>query len=379
MKVLHLLTSGHTGGIESLCRDIGQYGKMTHVFCFLTAGGVVCEDMQNKGMNVVNLEKNGGKFSIKKIYKLRKIALECDAVVVHHEDPFLRLDYIIIKGLTHKYAVSMVHSCYSDESSLQYNKLKRFIYRRIIQRSLDVSDAVWFVSHAGKISCDKLYKVDDSKSKVIYNGISPEFFRKASERVSERASEHSLKYGKPYNITYIGRLEHIKGVNLLIGAFAAVCLEYDVRLSIVGDGTERDKLEALVRNLNIEDKVTFYGQQVDIHPYLSDSSIFVYPSTWEEVFGISIIEAMAYGLPCIANNVGGIPEIIKDGENGFLTKEPTEEQIAFLIKKVIGMYERGEIESLSRNARDTAQRFSVVNTCRSIEGELDNTKCGEAL
>lgn len=184
----------------------------------------------------------------------------------------------------------------------------------------------------------------------------------------------TLKYGKPYNITYIGRLEHIKGVNLLIGAFAAVCLEHDVRLSIVGAGTERDKLEALVRSLNIEDKVTFYGQQVDIHPYLSDASIFVYPSTWEEVFGISIIEAMAYGLPCIANNVGGIPEIIKDGENGFLTKEPTEEQVAFLIKKVIGMYERGEIESLSRNARDTAQRFSVVNTCRSIEGELDNTR-----
>ena len=58
----------------------------------------------------------------------------------------------------------------------------------------------------------------------------------------------TLKYGKPYNITYIGRLEHIKGVNLLIGAFAAVCLEHDVRLSIVGAGTERDKLEALVRS-----------------------------------------------------------------------------------------------------------------------------------
>lgn len=374
MKVMHLLTSGNTGGIESLCRDIGQYGNMNHIFCFLTSGGVVCEDMQNKGMNVVNLEKLGNKLSLKKISRLRKIALECDAVVVHHLDPFLRLYYIIVKLLTNTYSVSMVHSCYADVSSMQYSSIKQFICRRIFQKSLGVSDAVWFVSYAGKISCNKLYKVEDSKSKVIYNGIAPEFFRKASERVSERASEYSSKYGKPYNITYIGRLEHIKGVNLLIGAFAAVCLEHDVRLSIVGDGTERDKLEALVRSLNIEDKVTFYGQQVDIHPYLSDASIFVYPSTCEEVFGISIIEAMAYGLPCIANNVGGIPEIIKDEENGFLTKEPTEEQIALLIKKVIGMYERGEIESLSRNARDTAQRFSVVNTCRSIEGELDNTK-----
>ena len=376
---MHLLTSGKIGGIESLCRDIGRYGKMNHIFCFLTAGGAVCEDMQNQGMDVVNLEKYGGKFSLKKISILRKKAMECNVIIVHHKDPFVRLYYIILKKLTKKYAVSMVHSSGVDELSMRYNRLKHLTYRMIVQKSLDISDAVWFVSHACKASCNESYKVEDSKSKVIYNGISPEFFRKASERVSERASEHSLKYGKPYNITYTGRLEHIKGVNLLIGAFAAVCLEYDVRLSIVGDGTERDKLEALVRSLNIEDKVTFYGQQVDIHPYLSDASIFVYPSTCEEVFGISIIEAMAYGLPCIANNVGGIPEIIIDGENGFLTKEPTEEQIAFLIKRVIGMYERGEIESLSRNARDTAQRFSVVNTCRSIEGELDNTKCGEEL
>ena len=363
MKVLHLLTSGHTGGIESLCRDIGQYGKMTHIFCFLTAGGVVCEEMQNKGMNVVNLEKLGGKFSIKKICKIRKIALKCDTVVIHHGDPFLRLYYIIIKRLTHKYAVSMVHSCYSDESSFNYNRLKRFIYRRIIQKSLDVSDAVWFVSHAGEISCNKMYKVDSSKTKVIYNGISPNFIR--------RASEKQFTNSKLYNITYIGRLEYIKGVNLLISAFAGVCHEYNMELSIVGAGRERDKLESLVRSLNIDDKVTFYGQQTDVHTFLSKASIFVYPSTCEEVFGISLIEAMAYGLPCIANNVGGIPEIINDGENGFLTKETTEEEIASLIKKVIGMYENGKIDIIRSNARETAKRFSILNTCRQIEEELN--------
>lgn len=363
MKVVHLLTSGQTGGIESLCRDIGQYGNMNHIFCFLTAGGVVCEDMQNKGMNVINLEKLGGKFSIKKIYKLRKIALECDAVVVHHGDPFIRLYYIILKLLTHKYAVSMVHSCYGDESQIYYKGLKYLVYRSVIQKSLDMSDAIWFVSKAGKNSCKLLYKIDESKCRVIYNGISPDFI--------EKAHENRIINSRPYNITYIGRLERIKGVHMLIKAFASLCQQNDVILSIVGEGTARDELEALVNSLDIGDKVTFYGQQVDVHPFLSKASIFVYPSTCEEVFGISLVEAMAYGLPCIANNVGGIPEIINDGENGFLTKEATEKEIASLIKKVIRMYENGKIDIIISNARETAGRFSILNTCRKIEEELN--------
>lgn len=362
MKVLHILTSGHTGGIESLCRDIGQYGKMTHFFCFLTAGGVVCEDMQNKGMNVINLEKFNRKFSIGKICKLRKVALECDAVVVHHGDPFIRLYYIILKLLTHKYSVSMVHSCYGDESQIYYKGLKYLVYRSVIQKSLDMSDAIWFVSKAGKNSCKLLYKIGESKCRVIYNGISPDFI--------EKAHENRIINSRPYNITYIGRLERIKGVHMLIKAFASLCQQNDVILSIVGEGTARDELEALVNSLDIGDKVTFYGQQVDVHPFLSKASLFVYPSTCEEVFGISLVEAMAYGLPCIANNVGGISEIIHDGDNGFLTSEPNEENIAMLINKVIGMYESGEIKHISYNAQKTADKFSIVNTCEQIESEL---------
>ena len=362
MKVLHILTSGHTGGIESLCRDIGQYGKLMHVFCFLTAGGVVCEDMQRKGMNVTNLEKYGSRLSVRKICAIHKIAKNCDVIIVHHGESYSRLCYIILKIITHKYAVSMNHSCYGDESQIHYKGLKLLVYRKIIQKSLDVSDAVWFVSHAGESSCKLLYKIDESKCRVIYNGISPDFI--------EKAHENRIINSRPYNITYIGRLERIKGVHMLIKAFASLCQQNDVILSIVGEGTARDELEALVNSLDIGDKVTFYGQQVDVHPFLSKASIFVYPSTCEEVFGISLVEAMAYGLPCIANNGGGLSEIIHVGDNGFLISEPNEENIAMLINKVIGMYESGEIKHISYNAQKTADKFSIVNTCEQIESEL---------
>jgi glycosyltransferase involved in cell wall biosynthesis len=104
--------------------------------------------------------------------------------------------------------------------------------------------------------------------------------------------------------------------------------------------------------------------------FLNKSDIFAYPSVCQEVFGISIVEAIAHGLPCVANNVGGIPEIIEDGKSGFLTTESTAKGIAEAIRRVIRLYEDGGIEDISRNAKARAQEFSVQRTCDLMEGEL---------
>lgn len=362
MKVLHLLTSGETGGIESLCRDIGRYGRFEHTFCFVTHGGAVCEQMKREGMKTLDLEKCGSRLSLRKLHIIRKTALDSDAVFVHHGDPFLKLYFMLVKKLTRKYAVTMVHSCYGDESQIEHQGMKLRIFHFIFQKCFQVSDAVWFVSNAGKESCEKAYQIEEKKSRVIYNGISPEFLKKASE--------NELNMKPPYRVTYIGRLSKEKGVPLLLKAFADLLEEYDAELSIVGDGIERQELAKLAGTLLIADKVTFCGQQTDIHKYLKDTSVFVYPSTCQEVFGISIIEAMAYGIPCIANDVGGIPEIIENNKNGFLTSKPTSEQILFSLKKVIRMFETNEIDRISQCAKETACRFSIEQTISLMESEL---------
>jgi glycosyltransferase involved in cell wall biosynthesis len=212
--------------------------------------------------------------------------------------------------------------------------------------------------------------VEQDKEKVIYNGISPEFLEKAdTNRIKSNADG-------TYRITYIGRLVKIKGVDLLIRAVAEIAGEKNVVLDVVGDGAERKALEELSEKLGTDENVHFHGQQADVGQFLKKSDIFVYPSVCQEVFGISIVEAMAYGLPCVANNVGGIPEIIEDGKNGFLTKEPTVKGIAEAIRRVAGLYENGGIEEISRCAKARAQEFSVRRTCDLMEGEL--TGCESA-
>lgn len=369
MKILHLLTSGESGGIESLCRDIGRYGKQEHAFCLVTKGGVICEQMRYEGRTVFNLEQEGGKFSIRKLKHLKAISKNYDVIIVHHGDPFLKLYYILLKKMTNIYGVTMVHSCYGDESQVHHRGLKKLIYESVFQKCFDVSDAIWFVSRAGLESCRKVYQVAEGKSRIIYNGIAPEFLKKASEnQVSAKVQ---------YQITYIGRLEKVKGIGLLIQAFADVVKDRDVVLSIVGDGTERTALETQIARLHLTERVQFHGQQLDVSGFLRQTAIFVYPSTCQEVFGISLVEAMAHGIPCIANAVGGIPEIIKNDENGFLTEEPSAEEIARLIRKVICLYENGQIEVICQKAKETAQSFSIADTCDRMEQELEkgNQRC----
>jgi len=137
-------------------------------------------------------------------------------------------------------------------------------------------------------------------------------------------------------ILFIGRLIEWKGVEILIRAMAVVIRKKpQAILSIVGDGPERYKLEYLAKDLGISQNVQFLGRVSDsaLEELYSEASVFVLPSREHmgmvmEGLGMVLLEAMARGVPVIGSATGGITDIIKDGENGFLVPPENTEILA---------------------------------------------------
>lgn len=365
MKVLNLLTSGGVGGIEVLCRDIASGAKAENVFCFLFGEGLIYDQMKNAGNTVYSFDHK--KLSGRKLRELKEIAKECDIIVVHHDDPFLQMYYLsIMKSFPNKKYISIVHHCYDPVAdNLGYGITKRTIKNYLIARMFRKSNKVVFVSNAGYKSYADHYTIDKSKVEIVYNGISESKLHDGKNIKKDRDSVIRL--------SYVGRLVELKGVDKLIEVLPDLKSKYDFYLDIVGDGKSRQGLEERVRRLGVEDRVSFHGFQNNVGEYLRKTDIFVYPSK-TEIFGLSLVEAMAYKCICVANNVGGIPEIIDDKVNGFLNFDNTTNGLYKTICEAIQAYNDDKLRTrIMDEARRTACMFSINKTIDSLENIYKET------
>lgn len=161
------------------------------------------------------------------------------------------------------------------------------------------------------------------------------------------------------NIISVGRLAKEKGYCDLIDVFALVAKECpDWHLHIVGDGDEREAIESTIDKNGLEDKVTLHGYQNKkyINKLLADSAIYAM-SSHTESFGIVLIEAQSFGIPCVAfDSARGALEIISDQENGYLIANRDIEEMSQKIKLLIK--DADLRKQLGKNARENSLQYS---------------------
>ncbi len=163
--------------------------------------------------------------------------------------------------------------------------------------------------------------------RVIYNGIDPQVFRPLPPDAELRK-----KMGIPDEsrvVVFAGRLIGLKGVPVLLRAMTRVDPKVNWRLIIIGDGSAREEFLQLARELGIRDGVLFPGYVVnrELPRYYSFADLAVFPSIADEAFGMSICEAMACGKAVLSTRVGGIPELVADGESGILVEPGNWEEL----------------------------------------------------
>jgi L-malate glycosyltransferase len=118
-------------------------------------------------------------------------------------------------------------------------------------------------------------------------------------------------------LVHLANFRPVKRIRDVVEVFARVAREVPSRLMLIGDGPDRSVAEYLAREHHIQDRVHFIGKQDNVNELLPLADLMLMPSEMES-FGLAALEAMACGVPTIATNVGGVPELIDDGRNGLL-------------------------------------------------------------
>ena len=150
----------------------------------------------------------------------------------------------------------------------------------------------------------------------------------------------------------VSRLEPIKGMDLVVPAFAEVLKSFpDVRLLVVGDGSLRARMEQQATELGCADCITWVGRQLqeELAQWYGQMDIVLMPSR-SEGFGLTAIEAMANGCVMVASNVGGLPEVVRDGVCGLLHRTEDVHDMADKICMLLGdatLYDRLHAQSLT--------------------------------
>ena len=359
MKVLHLLAGGDVGGIETLMRDYAKYSKHENHFIMLWGrDGKATTVIRAEGCPVVELQLKKGQ-ELKGFRYIRKYCIKnhLDAVIAHHAAPLAHLYLLGLKYLMKNIkTIAYAHGAAEDMFRIN-DKKGLWLRKKILTLSLKRADAVVAISNFVGKSLIDCFDTPVGKIHVIYNGTPlPEY----------QAPKVDKKRGK-FKIVYVGRLIKEKGVQLTLEALSKLKTDKEWSFYVIGDGPYRKQLEETSKNLGIDEKVIFMGSRSDVPQQLEEADIFIHFPVWREGFGITIIEAMAAGLVCICGNVGAIPEIITDGDNGYLIEYLNRDVLADVLADVLDKYDTSEMGRIRKNAVERAKQFSIESYTEKFE------------
>ena len=224
-------------------------------------------------------------------------------------------------------------------------------FEPVINFSINKSNRVTAVSENLKKETFELFDIKNN-IEVIPNFIClKEYKMDNNDYYKKRFAPNNEKV-----ICHVSNFRKVKRIEDVIIAFEGISKEMDVKLLLVGDGPERARLEQISRNSKFSKNIFFLGSLKSTKEVLNISDLFILPSS-KESFGLSALEAMACGVPVIASDSGGIPEVISNGKSGLLNSVGDTYQ---MIKNALKLLSNDSLlESFKTNAYQQAMKFDI--------------------
>ena len=291
--------------------------------------------------------------------KLHKI----DLLHVHYAIPHAYAGYMAKQMLKSEgIKIPMVTTLHGTDITLVG---KHPFYKTAVTFSINKSDVVTSVSQNLK---EETYSLFDIKNDIH---VIPNFIELDKiKNISKIATNRSVMANENEKIiTHISNFRKVKRIPDVIDIFYKIQQKIPSKLMMVGDGPEKEAAENLCYKLGISDKVIFFGNSNEIDKILSFTDLFLLPSETES-FGLAALEAMAWGVPVISSNTGGLPEVNFDGISGYLSDVGnTQEMSQNAIKILENEYTLLEFKN---SATSTAKQFDIKNVVTLYENLYKN-------
>lgn len=361
-SILHLVPTLGYGGAERWLVDIVKATnceRFRHLVCYLTPPAPLANELLEKKIEVISLGLKKSDQWLPATLRVMALLKKIKPEIVHswHFDAHLsgRIASLIpaIRSI-----VSLVNVDYEPIAvrSVGYHplgiRLRNYIDR--IMGTLAKSEYV-AMSECVKRSASKHLAIPPSKISTIYGMVDEKRLEASTPKVTQQRKRLGLTKESKV-ILNVARLDKQKGQINLIQAFALSGLQHkNTHLVIVGHGSERANLESAISKLGLPHTVHLVGEEADVANYLRMADIFVFPSLYEG-FGLALAEAMLAGLPCIANRIEPITEIIRNENEGWLLDTGNVHQLANAMS--ILMQDENWRKAIGQKGQISAKRFS---------------------
>ena len=227
-------------------------------------------------------------------------------------------------------------------------------YKTAVTFSINKSDFVTSVSQSLKDDTIKLFNIKN-EIQVIPNFIELD---KNSKDFSTPCSRSVMATEKERIITHISNFRKVKRIPDVIKIFYKIQQQIPAKLMMVGDGPEKEKAEYLCQELGILDKVIFFGNSNEIDMILSYTDLFLLPSETES-FGLAALEAMAWSVPVISSNSGGLSEVNFEGISGYLSDVGNIDE---MFENALRILKNDSVlAEFKKNALSVAKQFDIKN------------------
>lgn len=340
MKIVQVMPDFGLAGaetmVENLSCGLAAEGCDVLVISFFDLHTAITERIENRGIKIKYLGKKRG-FDPSIISKMRKIIKAYQPDVIHTHRYVLPYAFLASMGFKAK-RVHTVHNVAQKEQTKVGKNINRVLFRYFNVVPVALSKEI-------QRTIQEVYGLPDNRIPVVFNGID----------LSRCIVKESYARKDTFTVLHIGRFMDVKNHELLLRSFARFKGQHsDARLQLLGDGELKENMMQLAGQLNITDAVEFAGLQSNVYPWLHNADVFILPSKFEGM-PMTLIEAMGTGLPIIASNVGGIPDMLSSQKEALLI-EPKEEKIIEALEMVYSDAKKREY--WGRNALQRSSLFS---------------------